>query len=169
VFGARVADLADATHELVWAVVGWLAEVDARSRTEHLTDDSGRRAAAIRLLVDLAQRPALPDIGPDELESGQWATALIAMAQPYSGPLSELLARSRPPGAPQLRGLVSRSERLCDLLREVDLAAHELSARIEKAEAAAAKRKTTPQQTRAEVARAELRALGASTAARYRG
>jgi hypothetical protein len=163
VCAARVDDLADATHELVSTVIGWLAEVDARARTAHLANDTGRRTAAIRLMVDLAQRPDAPEIGPDQLVSGSWAASLIEMTQPHSAALADLLDRARPPGDPQLRGVASRSERLCDLLGEsVDYAARELSARIERAEGAATKRLRTPNDPngRAEAARAQLRELG---------
>lgn len=160
VCAGRVAELADAVHELVSTVTGWLAEVDARQRTEHLAHDTGKRTAAIRLLVDLAQRPTLPEIGAEQVASGSWAAALVEMAQTPTGPLSDLLRRALPPGDPHLRGVASRSERLCDLLREtVDHAARELSARIDKAAAAAANRRKDPN-NRADAVRAQLRDLG---------
>lgn len=159
-FGPRIRDLVDAVHgELVSTLVGWFAEADAQQRTEHLARDTGKRTAAIRLLVDLAPRPRAPHIGDDELASGDWATALVELARPYSEPLSDLLARSRPPGDPNLRGVASRSERLCDLLREVDSAARQLEIRIEKAEQAA-HRRTFAALTPDEAKRAELRRLG---------
>ncbi|OBI78913.1 hypothetical protein A5664_17060 [Mycolicibacterium fortuitum] len=158
VCAGRVADLADAAHELVSTVTGWLAELDARARTEHLAHDTAKRTAAVRLLVDLAQRPVLPEIGAEQVASGSWAAALVEMAQPYTGPLSDLLARSRPPGDSELRGLASRSERLCDLLRELDTATRQLQIRIGKAEGAARRRPT--QQSRADAARSQLRDLG---------
>ncbi|MBI3213151.1 MAG: hypothetical protein HYZ38_04965 [Mycobacterium sp.] len=154
----RVGELADAVHELVSAVVGWLAEIDVqRENAERLARlDTASRKQAIKHLVDLTPRPTAPDIGLDEITAGRWAAALVAMAKPYSRPLAELLGRSRPPGHPDLRMLASRSERLCGLLREVDSAARQLEIRIDKA--AAAERKTPP--TPAETKRAELRAMG---------
>jgi hypothetical protein len=154
------AGLADAVHELVSTVIGWLAEIDARARTGHLTHlDSAGKAQAVRLLVDLTQRPELPNIGSDELASGIWATHLIEMSQTCSGELAGLLARARPPGDPQLRGVTSRSERLCDMLRDVDTAARQLEIRIDRAEAAAAKRRQSTN-SRAQTKRAQLRELG---------
>ncbi|MDA4108167.1 hypothetical protein MHOL44478_12960 [Mycobacterium holsaticum DSM 44478] len=154
------ADLADAVHELVSTVIGWLAEIDAKARAEHLTHlDSAGKAQAVRLMVDLTQRPALPDIGSDALASGIWATHLVQMSQACSGELAGLLARARPPGDPQLRGVASRSERLCDMLRDVDTAARQLEIRIDRAEAAAAKRRRS-QNSRAQTKRAQLRELG---------
>jgi hypothetical protein len=162
VVNGRVTELVDAVHELVSAVVGWLAEIDGRrEHAQRLAAlDSADRARAVRRLVDLAPRPPLPVVGAEEIASGQWATALVEIAEPCDGPLAALLARSLPPGAVDLRRLDSRSEKLVGLLREVDAAARQLEIATGKAEAAAAKRKTTRQQDRAEAAREELRALG---------
>lgn len=162
-FGPRVADLIDAVHgELVSTIVGWLAEIDAAERVQregaHL--DSAGRKQAVRHLTDLAPRPPAPKVGADELASGSWATALVEMARPYSGPLADLLRRSRPPGDPNLRASASRSERLCDLLREVDTAARQLEIRIEKAEQAAHRRGPAAPLTPEQAKRAELRRLG---------
>lgn len=162
-FSARVADLADAIHgELIGGAVGWLAELDAKQRTERMAADSARRAAAIRLLVDLAPRPPAPEVTPENLASGRWSNTLVEMAQPYTAPLADLLGRSYAPNHPALRGSMSRSERLCDLLREVDSAARQLELRIETAERAKPPTSRTPHdQTRsADVARAELRKMG---------
>lgn len=159
-FGPRIRDLVDAVHgELISTVVGWFAELDAQTRTQHLARDTAKRKAAIRLLVNLAPRPLTPHIGEDSLTTGSWATTLVELAQPYSDPLADLLARSRPPGDPNLRAVASRSERLCDLLREVDTAARQLEIRIEKAEQAA-HRSTLAALTPDEAKRAELRRLG---------
>ncbi|NVN51698.1 hypothetical protein [Mycolicibacterium hippocampi] len=161
-FPSLVRDLVDAVHgELVSTVVGWLAEIDAAERIArevgHL--DSASQKQAVRHLVDLAPRPAVPQVDADEIRTRTWATDLVEMAQHYSTPLADLLARSRRPGDPDLRGAVSRSERLCDLLREVDTAARQLEIRIEKAEHAAARR-PRPAQTRTQATRASLRKLG---------
>ncbi|MGP4054142.1 hypothetical protein ACTWP6_04850 [Mycobacterium sp. 4D054] len=161
-FAPLVRDLVDAVHgELISTIVGWLAEISATERVQregaHL--DSAGRKQAVRHLTDLAPRPLAPKVGTDELASGSWATALIELAQPHTGPLADLLARSRPPGDPNLRASASRSERLCDLLRHVDTAARQLEIRIDKAERAAQRRgpaSLTPEQAK----RAELRKLG---------
>jgi hypothetical protein len=61
-----VRELADAAHELVSTVVGWLAgwlaETDALAKTKHLAGEPGKRTYAMTTLIDLAQRPALPEI-----------------------------------------------------------------------------------------------------------
>lgn len=123
-FRRQVLAYADAAHEAVGTVTGWVAERDARRRTEHLADDEGKRRYAITTLIDLAPRPALPDITDDMLADGSWVAVLVEMATPVDGALSDLLAHAFPPGAPALRGQPSRSDRLERLLREtVDRAA----------------------------------------------
>ena len=100
---------------------------------------------------------------PGSRTSGRWATELVEIATPHSDPLADLLARTRRPGDPTLRGLTSRSERLCDLLREVDTAALDFARRIERAENNTAQRRLVAQTTsqrRAAAARAELNQLG---------
>lgn len=160
-FTGSIADLVDAVHgELVSAIVGWLEKIKARQHIERVAAglDSASKTAAIQHLMDIAPRPGEPSIGPEDISSGRWADALVELAQPYTAPLADLLARSLPPGAPELRGAVSRSERLCDLLREVDTAARQLEIRIEKAEQASQRR--PPRQTRAEAARTALHKMG---------
>lgn len=161
-FRVDLRDLVDAVHgELVSTVVGWLAEIEAVDRVQrdgsHL--DSAGRKQAIQHLTDLAPRPAVPEIDGDLVRSGQWPNVLVDLARPYSEPLAELLSRALPPGHQDLRRAVSRSERLCDLLHEVDTAARRLELRIERAEQATQRRRTaslTPEQAK----RAELRKLG---------
>ncbi|KZS74739.1 hypothetical protein A4G26_22955 [Mycobacterium kansasii] len=115
---------ADAAHEAAGTVTGWLAEADARRLTEHLADDEGKRRYAVTTLIDLAPRPALPEITDEMIADGSWAAALTEMVEPIDGALSDLLARAFPPGAPALRGQPSRSDRLDGLLRQtVDRAA----------------------------------------------
>lgn len=114
----------DAAHEAVGTVTGWVAERDARRRTEHLGGDEGKRRYAMTTLVDLAPRPALPEVTDEMLADGSWVAALTEMVEPVDGALSDLLAHAFPPGAPALRGQPSRSDRLERLLREtVDRAA----------------------------------------------
>ncbi len=147
---------ADAAHEFAGTVTGWAAERDARRRTEHLADDPGKRRYAITTLVDLAPRPALPEISDAMILDGSWAAALVEMAEPVDAALSDLLAQAFPPGAPALRGQLSRSEKLEHLLREtVDRAALSL----ERPLAAAAEKQTAAPIAKPDP-RAALSALG---------
>jgi hypothetical protein len=126
---------ADAAHEFAGTVTRWNSEADARRRTEHLAGDPGKRKYAMTTLMDLAPRPALPKITDTMIRRGTWAAALIEMVQPVDAGLSDLLARAFPPGAPPLRGQLSRSERLDALLREtVDRAALALERALDAAE-----------------------------------
>ncbi|MGV0648759.1 hypothetical protein ABVK35_10245 [Mycobacterium kansasii] len=155
--------LAEAVHEAVGVVVGWVAEADARRRTAHLADEPGKRRYAMTTLVDLAQRPALPEITDAGLETGSWASQLVALTDGIDAPFAALLARAFPPGAPGLRGQPSRSEQLARLLgRTLDRAALELERRLDR-DAYADHAQTTPTQTETDRARAELAALGVQT------
>lgn len=151
----EVDDLADAVHELVSTVVGWLAEADARGKTEHL--DADKRGRSMRLLRDLAQRPASPEIDGNMLVDGSWSASLIAMTEPYTTPLADLLARAFPPNSSALRGRESSSELLEAALREVDRAARELAYRLDRAEA---QPPGTVTPTKTEAVRAELAKMG---------
>ena len=142
-----------------------MAEQRARNHLQRTAPhlDSAARKRAVCALVDLEPRPPEPDITPESVASGRWATELVEIATPHSDPLADLLARTRRPGDPTLRGLTSRSERLCDLLREVDTAALDFARRIERAENNTAQRRLVAQTTsqrRAAAARAELNQLG---------
>lgn len=166
-FRLHVDALVDAVHgELIaGGVVAWLAEADALAHLQRTAPrlESAARRQAVRSLVDLAPRPAQPDIAPESITSGRWATELVEIARTYSDPLADLLARSRRPHDPTLRGRVSRSEQLNDLLREVDTAAVGFARRIERAESNTAQRRLMAQTTgqrRADAARAELSRLG---------
>ena len=151
----QVLTYADAAHEAAGTVTGWVAERDARRRTEHLADDEGKRRYAMATLIDLAQRPALPEITDAMIGDGSWAAVLREMVEPVDGALSGLLANAFPPGAPPLRGQPSRSDRLDRLLREtVDRAALTLERALD-----AAKKQTTVPTAKPD-ARAELAALG---------
>lgn len=150
-----VPDYADAAHEFVSTVTGWLAEVDAQARTAHVAADPGKRRYAVTTLVDLAPRAALPDISETSILNGTWAAAVTAMADSVDAPLAELLGKSFPPNANELRGQLSRSERLDRLLREtVDRAALALDRAIDRAESQPSRMPTTTDP------RAELAALG---------
>lgn len=134
-----------------------MAERDARRRTEHLADDEGKRRYAITTLVDLASRPALPDITDEMISDGSWVSALTEMVESIDAALSDLLAKAFPPGAPALRGQPSRSDRLERLLREtVDRAALTL----ERALDATAEMSSTAPTAPVADPRAELAALG---------
>lgn len=151
--------LAEATHELVGTVVGWVAERDARAKTAHLADEPGKRRYAMTTLIDLAKRPALPQITDEALADGSWAVSVVAMADGIDTAFSELLAQSYPPGAPALRGQLSRSQQLDALLaRTIDRAALELSRRLDRDEHADRRRTTTDPDPRAQLA-----ALGIQT------
>lgn len=63
---------ADAAHEFAGTLTGWEVERDARSKTAHLADDEGKRRAAMTLLIDLAPRPALPEITDEMIADGSW-------------------------------------------------------------------------------------------------
>jgi len=152
----QVLAVADAAHEAAGTATGWLAEHDARAKTAHLADDDGKRKYAMTTLIDLAPRPALPEITDEMIADGSWVAALTEMVEPIDAALSDLLARAFPPDAPALRGQASRSERLERLLREtVDRAALSL----ERAMNAAAERPAAPTKTAVDP-RAELAALG---------
>lgn len=152
-----VPTLAEAVHEAVGIVVGWVAERDALAKTAHLAAEPGKRRAAITTLVDLAQRPALPEITDDMLAAGTWAAALTAMAAEVDAAFSDLLARAYPPGASELRGQTSRSDRLVALLRRtIDHAALALERRLDRDERADY---SHPVQSTTDP-RAELAALG---------
>ncbi|KWX25722.1 hypothetical protein AFM11_05180 [Mycolicibacterium wolinskyi] len=153
-----VHDLVAAAHEAVGDITGWLAEADAHVKTKHLAGDPGKRRYAMTTLCDLAPRPALPDVTDAMIRDGSWAAALIEMAEPVDAGLADLLRRAHPPGAPALRGQLSRSERLDRLLREsLDRPAAELECRLDRADREAAKPSAL---AKAEAARAELEAMG---------
>ncbi|WP_342314590.1 hypothetical protein LIX17_06800 [Mycobacterium avium subsp. hominissuis] len=149
--------VAAAVHELTHVVVGLIAERDARRKTAHLPYE--KRAYAVRRLVDLAERPALPEIDDDALASGAWAATLIALTEPYRAQLADVLAHALPPGA--TRGARSTSERLEAALRVVDTAAQTLDRLLDRAERSREQqRQQTPPPTETERARAQLAALG---------
>ncbi|KAA1431096.1 MULTISPECIES: hypothetical protein [Mycolicibacter] len=134
-FRLPVAWLAEATHELVGVIVGWIAEADAHAKTAHLANEPGKRKYAMTTLIDLAPRPALPEISRESLDAGSWAAVLTALADDIDGPLSALLGRAYPPNANELRGQTSRSERLARLLAQtLDRAALELERRLDTAQ-----------------------------------
>jgi|SRR6516165_4782126 len=148
-----VDDLADAVHDLVSAAAALLARADAQRKTSHLgVDDRGR---SIRALVDLAERPELPQIGDEQLIGGTWPSVLLLMAEPYSADLSRLLGNA----------LTSRvSERLATALADVDRVALTLGRKLDRDERArATKAAEAETMTRADRARAELESLGVIT------
>ncbi|GFG68093.1 hypothetical protein MKUB_55830 [Mycobacterium kubicae] len=149
--------LAEAVHEAVGTIVGWLAEADARRKTAHLANEPGKRRYAMTTLTDLAQRPALPTVTDKALKNGTWA-ALTALADGIDAAFSDLLGHSYPPGAEGLRGQASRSEHLERLLsRTIDRAALELERRLDRDEHA------DYRQTTETDPRAELAAMGINT------
>ena len=171
-FMPRIGELVDAIHgALIFGITGWFADIDARERVQrdgaHL--DPASRAAAVKNLVTLAPRPREPVIEPADLVSGQWVQTLVDLAAPFDHRLADLLGRAHPPGDERLRGRVSRSDKLVELLREVDHAARQLDLRIDTAERGAATRRTTAAAaagappaavSRADAARNALRDMG---------
>jgi hypothetical protein len=103
----------------------------------------GRRSATIRTLGDLAQRPALPDVAAEQATSGSWAVAVVETTHVHIGPLLDLLACSLPPRDRAARCPVDPSG-YAFFARDRRPSAHELWSRMERAKAAAAKRKSTP-------------------------
>jgi len=81
-----------------------------------------------------AQRPPLPEFAADDLKSGSWAGALIALVEPYTARLAALLGRAWPPNAAELRGHPSASERIEAALRTLDRAALDLGRVLDRAE-----------------------------------
>lgn len=150
--------LAEVVHEAVGVIVGWLAEADARAKTAHLANEPGKRKYAMTTLIDLAPRPALPDITEKDMASGAWAAAVVAMADGIDAEFSNLLAHSHPPNAASLRGQASRSELLARLLaRTIDHAATALERRLDRDDYA------DHRPTETDRARAELAAMGIDT------
>lgn len=155
---ATVTWMAEEVHELVGDVVGWVAEADARRRTAHLANEPGKRRYAVTTLVDLAPRPALPHITEEDLATGTWAAALVAMAETVDAEFSTLLAQSHPPNAAALRGQPSRSDLLARLLsRTIDHAATALERRLNRDDYADHRQ---DHQNTDDRARAELAAMG---------
>lgn len=162
VSSASVPWLVEEVHELVGVVVGWVAEADARRKTAHLADEPGKRKFAMTTLIDLAKRPALPEVTDKALADGSWADQLIAMTDGVDAAFSDLLRHSYAPGAMELRGQSSRSERLDALLRRtIDRAAVALERRLDRDEHH--RRPDPDDRTPDERARAELAAMGVQT------
>lgn len=149
--------LTAAAHELAHVVVGLIAERDARRKTAHLSYD--KRGRSIRALVDLAERPALPEIADGALASGDWVATLVALVSPYTAPLADVLTHAMPPGS--TRGALSASERLEAALRVLDAAALSLDRLLDRAERSRGERaRVNTDPTPTDTARAELAALG---------
>lgn len=147
-----VAELADAVHAAVHVVVGLLAQADAERRTQHLgTDDRGR---SIRALIDLAERPAAPEITDDTLTEGTWSAALTALAAPYTEELARLLGSAMTPAI---------GDRLLAALSEVDAAALTLGRKLDRDQVIRANRASQRTPSQAERMRAELESLGVAT------
>ncbi|OBF93046.1 hypothetical protein A5773_20070 [Mycobacterium sp. 852014-52450_SCH5900713] len=155
-----VPDLAEAVHELVGVVVGWVTEREALAKTAHLAAEPGKRRYAITTLCDLATRPPLPEVTAEALAAGSWSADLVAMAEGVDMSLSDMLSHAWPPGAAALRGQPSRSERLDALLRNtLDRAALALERRLDRDD----ERPAQIAQTTEPDPRAELAALGIAT------
>jgi hypothetical protein len=130
---SRVADFVAVVGQLVGTVSTWLAEVDAREMTTHL--GGGQREDAVRKIVGLLAKPQMPEVSDAGLASGAWVADCVEVVLPISAEFAALLERSHRPNADALRGVLSRSERLEELLRTtLDRGAAELSKRIDVAE-----------------------------------
>jgi len=148
---ASIDDLALAVHGVVHAVVGLLHEADAEHRTRHLSGDQRARARAS--LRTLAERPVMPEFDRAAAHSGDWAPALVALAEPYSEPLARLLSNNP-------TGVVSTC--LVRELRDLDAAAGSLQRRLDRDAVLRAEARSTPTVSEADRARAELESLGVS-------
>lgn len=142
-----VDDLTDAVHALVHEVISLLARADAERRTRHIGID--QRGRSIRALVDLAERPTLPVITDQMLADGSWAQQVIALAEPYSTDLTKLLGNA---------ATTAVSDRVVAGLRAVDAVAATLARRLTDTTLLA--NAPAPVPTAADLARAELEALG---------
>ncbi len=158
VFLADVVELADSVHALIVEVSGLIVSADARRAAAHLKSED--RARAVRMMVELAERPAVLTIEGDTLASGTWVAALTAFVGPYSGQLSDLLGRALPPDAVELRGSPSVSERVVRTLRVVDQAAISLEQRLGKAALYRKSARHSEIQTDPDAVRAELSKMG---------
>ena len=129
VFRDDVADLAESVHSLAVAVFDLVTAADARRRTAHLGPNE--RGRAMKVLAEIAERPAAPAITDAMLSSGLWVQELCDLAGPYGGRLSDLLAHALAPGA--RRGLLSPSEVVVEALRLVDRSAVALERHLDRA------------------------------------
>ncbi len=155
-FRSDVAELAEAIHRLCVVVAALIAAADAERRTAHL--NVAERGRAMAALKELAERPQPPEITDGMLSSGLWVEALTEHVGPYTGKLSDLLARAAAPGT--RRGLLSASEQVVEGLRVVDLAVVNLERHLARA---AVTRASTPRRSARPDLRAELARLGVAT------
>ncbi|WP_147458291.1 hypothetical protein [Rhodococcus sp. SBT000017] len=123
---------AEMVDELADAVLGCVRELDHltgngddQRRTAHLSEEDRRRALDLLRSHRAGQRPEITEA---DLASGAWAEALVELAAPVSGPLSDLLGRALPPEKVD----VSVSESVEAALREVDRRALSLERRLDR-------------------------------------
>lgn len=150
--------VADAAHGVVSEVAALLTRADAERRCRHLSTET--RGRATNTLVDLKPRPKRPDLTDAEITRGRWSGILVALAEPYSDDLADLLGRVRPDA--ETRTGRGANYQLTAALRELDAAADDLRRAIDRAELAAAQqRRAQEQATEQPDPRAEeLRRLG---------
>lgn len=129
-FAAEIDEVAAAVGRLVCTVAGMVTTADARRAASHLPVE--KRQRAVTLLVSEAPRPAPPVLSDGAVGSKGWIGVLTTFVGPHAAPLSDLLGRSYPPGAPELRGQLSVSERLVEALRGVDAAAASLRGAVKR-------------------------------------
>jgi hypothetical protein len=156
-FRPGIDEMTAAVHALVTEVARLVALADARRAAAHLHIE--HRGRAVKMLLDLAERPVRPEI--TDISHRRWATVLFDHVAPHSGPLADLLSRAVPPGT--RRGLKSVSEYLVDALRVVDQAAINLEHSLSRAELRMNQTDTSITDP-AEQVRAELAAMGVRTA-----
>ncbi|WHU48664.1 hypothetical protein QNM97_06630 [Gordonia sp. L191] len=152
-----VRELGAAVGSVVAGIAKLIAQRDAAARTRGLPVE--QRGGAQHALVTLAGRPADPELTTTDVASGQWVGVLVEHARTYDERLSDLLGRAHPPSASALRGRPSISERVEDLVRELDGAASELSKRIDSGESLTAASARTLTSTRSDAEQRDARAL----------
>lgn len=106
--------LTTAVHTARLEVERLLVERDARRRISDLPFEKRKRGRD--LIVAAWERPTSPAVDP----TGAWADTLVEHLAPLTDQLADYLGRATPPG--QTRGGISISERLEDILRELDRA-----------------------------------------------
>ena len=157
-FWSDADSVTEAVHRLVVMVAGLVVLADAQRSAAHLP--LKERERAVQMLQKLAERPQAPAVAAIDLTTGSWVQALDGLVGPYSGKLSDLLARPLAPGT--RRGLPSVNEQLIEALRTVDVAAQTMEQHLKRAAAA---RKTATARAAAtaantSAARSELLAMG---------
>lgn len=117
-----VSAISDSVRELCDRVGDLINE----AKVSRVRDTDRPRARAA--LKALAAKPS-PEVTRQSLIEGTWSDPLALLAQPLSGPLSDLLSRQ----VTDRRGLASVSDELIDALRSLDRVVLDLDRRIDRA------------------------------------